>query len=91
MQIIVHVPDDFVDPVKEKLSSGPTGVLETVALDAIIGYLEVLAESDNSIEALDIHLPARPHFRQLEGRPATRDRIKLKFPPRCRLNLIFLN
>ena len=43
----------IVDPVKEKLSSGPTGVLETVALDAIIGYLEVLAESDNSIEALE--------------------------------------
>jgi hypothetical protein len=43
MQIVIHVPDDFVEPVKEKLASGPTGVLEAVALDAILQYLDVLA------------------------------------------------
>jgi hypothetical protein len=43
MQIVIHVPDDFVEPVKEKLAGGPTGVLEAVTLDAILQYLDALA------------------------------------------------
>lgn len=44
MKLIVHVPDSLVEPVKAKLESGPTGVLETVALNAIIDYLQRLAK-----------------------------------------------
>ena len=47
MKIVVHVPDDFIEPVKGKLESGPTGVLEAVALDAIIAYLDILAKSSS--------------------------------------------
>jgi hypothetical protein len=47
MKIVVHVPDEIVEPVKWKLERGPTGVLEAVALDAILGYLQKLAKSSS--------------------------------------------
>jgi len=37
--LTIHVPDEFVEPVKKKLENGPTGVLEAVAWDAVLGYL----------------------------------------------------
>jgi hypothetical protein len=43
MKIVVDVPDAIVAPVKVRLDSEPTEVLETVALDAIIKYLHALA------------------------------------------------
>ena len=46
MQLVINVPDDFVEPVKDKLASGPTGVLEAVALDAVLSFLTKLAGGD---------------------------------------------
>jgi hypothetical protein len=47
MQIVINIPDEFIDPVKEKLATGPTGILESIALDAILGYLTTLSENSN--------------------------------------------
>jgi hypothetical protein len=46
MQLIVHVPDDVIERVKDKLPPPEMGVLEAVALDAILGFLHGL-EDDN--------------------------------------------
>jgi len=48
MQIIVQVPDNLVEPVKDQLARIPTGVLEAVALDAITRYLKLLAKGADS-------------------------------------------
>jgi hypothetical protein len=42
MDVVVHVPDRSVEPVWDKLANSPTA-LEVVALDAILKYLELLA------------------------------------------------
>jgi hypothetical protein len=47
MQLTIYVPDDFVDPVKDTLARQPTGVLEAVALDAILGFLNELGKSSS--------------------------------------------
>jgi hypothetical protein len=39
MQIMIHVPDDFVEPVKDQLANGSMGMLEAVALDAVLKFL----------------------------------------------------
>ena len=39
MKLVIHVPDDMLDRVKEKLPPPEMGVLETVALDAVLGFL----------------------------------------------------
>ena len=47
MRLTIHVPDDMLENVKEKLSSQPTGVLETIALDAVLDFLITLREADS--------------------------------------------
>ena len=44
MQLTVHVPDDMLEKVKHKLPPPEVGVLEAVALDAILGFLLKLDE-----------------------------------------------
>ncbi len=39
MQLTIHVPDDMLEKVKDKLPHREVGVLEAIALDAIIGFL----------------------------------------------------
>jgi len=39
MQLTVHVPDDMIEKVKDKLPLPEVGVLEAVALDAVLGFL----------------------------------------------------
>lgn len=56
MQLVIHVPDDFIEPVKSKLENGPTGVLEAIALDAILGYLDRLHEAEESLDAIERQL-----------------------------------
>jgi hypothetical protein len=48
MQLTIHVPDDLFDDVKDKLASQPSGVLETVALDAILVFLDALRDGGSS-------------------------------------------
>jgi hypothetical protein len=46
MQLTIHIPDDLFDDVKDKLAAQPSGILETIALDAILGFwtgLETMA------------------------------------------------
>ena len=45
MQLIVHVPDDMIEKVKDKLPPPEVGLLEAVALDAILGLLLKLDET----------------------------------------------
>jgi hypothetical protein len=42
MQLTVHVPDDLIESVKDKLPPPEMGVLEAVALDAVLGFLHGL-------------------------------------------------
>ena len=44
MQLTIYVPDDLLHEEKDKLTSQPSGVLETVALDAILGFLDALRD-----------------------------------------------
>jgi hypothetical protein len=39
MKLEIQVPDDMLNRVKEKLPPPEMGVLEAVALDAVLGFL----------------------------------------------------
>jgi hypothetical protein len=45
MELTIHVPDDMLESVKEKLPPPEMGVLEAVALDAVLGFLLKLGGS----------------------------------------------
>jgi hypothetical protein len=53
MQLIVHVPDDLIENVKDKLPPPSVGVMEAVALDAILGFLNRLAAGQSVAEAMN--------------------------------------
>ncbi|WBL76913.1 hypothetical protein I3J27_28385 [Bradyrhizobium xenonodulans] len=42
MKITVHIPDDIVAEVKDQLPPPEMGVLEAIALDAILGFIDRL-------------------------------------------------
>jgi hypothetical protein len=46
VQLIVHVPDELIEGAKGKLPPIETGILEAVALDAILGFLFKLTNSE---------------------------------------------
>jgi hypothetical protein len=46
--LVINVPDDLIEPVQGKLALGPTGVLEAVALDAVLGFLMGLVPDEKS-------------------------------------------
>jgi len=46
MQLTIHVPDDILEGVKDKLPPRETGMLEAIALDAVLGFLMKLSDSD---------------------------------------------
>jgi hypothetical protein len=48
MILTVNIPDDIFEDVKDKLATQPTGVLETIALDAVLHFLQTLREYDSS-------------------------------------------
>jgi hypothetical protein len=43
MQLTIHIPDDMVERVKDRLPPPEMGVLEAVALDAILAFLRTLS------------------------------------------------
>ena len=45
MQLTIQVPDNILESVKDKLPPRETGVLEAVALDAVLGFLMELGDS----------------------------------------------
>jgi len=44
MKLIVHIPDDLIERVKDLLPPPEVGVLETIALDAVLGFLHKLED-----------------------------------------------
>jgi len=50
MQLTIHIPDDMLEAVKNKLPAPQMGVLEAVALHAVLGFLMRLAESNSPPE-----------------------------------------
>ena len=42
MQLIVHVPDDMIVKFRDRLPPSQMGLLEAIALDAILGFLDRL-------------------------------------------------
>jgi len=50
MKLTIHVPDDLLEDVKDELASAPSGILETIALDAILGFLDRLRDGGSSIQ-----------------------------------------
>lgn len=53
MELVIHVPNDMSDPVNDKLAALPTGVLEAVALDAVLRLIGKLGEGDGHRRAPD--------------------------------------
>jgi hypothetical protein len=45
MQLTIKIPDQIIEKVKDKLPPPESGVLEAVALDAILGFLQKLEEN----------------------------------------------
>ena len=45
MELKIHVPDDMLEEVKDKLPPPEMGVLEAIALDAVLGFLSRLESS----------------------------------------------
>lgn len=45
MKLEIQIPDDMLDRVKGKLPPPEMGVLEAVALDAVLGFLLKLDDS----------------------------------------------
>jgi hypothetical protein len=44
MQLTIHIPDDILERVKDKLPPPEVGVLEAIAGDAILEFLTSLSE-----------------------------------------------
>lgn len=42
MQLIIKIPEELIARVKDKLPPPEMGILETVALDAVLGFLSKL-------------------------------------------------
>jgi hypothetical protein len=55
MQLIVHIPDDMIEPVRDRLPPPQLGVLEAVALDAVLAFLATLETMPEASK--DAHLP----------------------------------
>lgn len=53
MQLTINIPDVLLDDVKHELASQPTGVLETIALDAILGFLNRLRDRRSSNQRVE--------------------------------------
>jgi len=51
MRLTLDIPDDILDDVKHKLASQPTGVLEALAGDAVLGFLTSLRDHDGRSQA----------------------------------------
>jgi hypothetical protein len=47
MQLTIDIPDEVIGPVRDKLPPPEMGVLEAVALDAVLGFLMRLDEHDS--------------------------------------------
>jgi hypothetical protein len=47
MKLIVDIPDDLIEQVKEKLPPPESGMLEAIALDAILAFLQRLKHGTN--------------------------------------------
>jgi hypothetical protein len=45
MQLIIHIPDDLIERVKDQLPPPEMGVLEAIALDAVLGFLMKMGPS----------------------------------------------
>jgi len=50
MQLTIHIPDDMLETVKDKLPPPEMGVLEALALDAVLGFLMRLEGSSSNDE-----------------------------------------
>lgn len=62
MQITIHVPDDIVEEVKDNLPPLETGVLEAIALDAVLGFIMKLREPVQGKENSDApRFPVQPN------------------------------
>jgi hypothetical protein len=53
MQLTINVPDFLFDDVKDKLATQPTGILEAIALDAILGYLDGLRKKGSTNQSAE--------------------------------------
>ena len=51
MQVTIQVPDYILEPIKDRLSPELTGILEAVALEAILGRLDLLLDSTKTVAA----------------------------------------
>jgi hypothetical protein len=51
MQVTIQVPDYILEPIKDRLSPELTGMLEAVALEAILGHLDLLLDSTITVTA----------------------------------------
>jgi hypothetical protein len=62
MQITIHVPDDMVEEIKDNLPPPESGVLEAIALDAVLGFIMNLGEPVQGRESNDArHSPLPPN------------------------------
>ena len=43
MKLVVNIPDEFIDPVRDRLPPPEVGLLEAIALDAILALLTRMA------------------------------------------------
>jgi hypothetical protein len=43
MQLVIHIPDEMIEPVRHRLPPPEVGLLEAIALDAVLGALTRLA------------------------------------------------
>jgi hypothetical protein len=48
MQVTIQVPDYILEPIKDRISPELKGMLEAVALEAILGHLDLLLDSTST-------------------------------------------
>lgn len=53
MQLTINIPDFLLEDVKNRLAAQPTGILEAIALDAIVGYLDGLRKKESSNQSAE--------------------------------------
>lgn len=46
MRLTIEIPDTAIEPVKDKMPPPESGVLEAIAVDAVLGFILGLEDSD---------------------------------------------
>lgn len=48
MDLVIRIPDELIEPIKDKLPPPEMGILEAVALEALMKFFDRLEKQDDN-------------------------------------------